>query len=61
MDCNGTPSRSDFYVTATPIGVGFTGHRALAATAAGAIYYDVSGVPPAEAVMVPGGGGLVIQ
>jgi prepilin-type N-terminal cleavage/methylation domain-containing protein len=61
IDCNGTASRSDFYVTATPIRVGVTGHRALAATAAGAIYYDVSGVPPTEAVMVPGGGGLVIQ
>jgi prepilin-type N-terminal cleavage/methylation domain-containing protein len=60
-DCNGLPSRSDFYVTATPLGVGVTGHRALAATAAGAIYYDVSGVPPIESVMVPGGGGLVIQ
>ena len=60
-DCNGTVTRSDFYVTATPLGVGVTGHRALAATASGSIYYDVSGVPPTEAVMVPGGGGLVIQ
>ena len=60
-DCNGTASRSDFYVTATPLGVGVTGHRALAATAAGSIYYDPSGVPPTEAVMAPGGGGLVIQ
>ena len=60
-DCNGTPSRSDFYMTATPLGVGVTGHRALAATAAGSIYYDVSGVPPTEAAMAPGGGGRVIQ
>jgi type IV pilus assembly protein PilA len=60
-DCNGTATRSDFYMTATPLGVGVTGHRALAATAAGSIYYDVSGVPPTEAAMAPGGGGLVIQ
>jgi type IV pilus assembly protein PilA len=60
-DCNGTATRSDFYLTATPLSVGVTGHRALAATAAGSIYYDVSGVPPTEAVMAPGGGGLVIQ
>ena len=60
-DCNGTATQSDFYTSATPLGVGVTGHRAFAATAAGAIYYDVSGVPPAEGVMVPGGGGLVIQ
>jgi prepilin-type N-terminal cleavage/methylation domain-containing protein len=60
-DCNGTATRSDFYISATPLGVGVTGHRAFAETAAGAIYYDVSGVPPTEAVMAPGGGGLVIQ
>jgi hypothetical protein len=41
--------------------VGVTGHRALATTAAGAIYYDVTGVAPTEAAMAPGGGGRVIQ
>ncbi len=61
VDCNGTATRSDFYMTATPLSVGVTGHRALAATARGSIYYDVGGVPPTEAVMAPGGGGLVIQ
>jgi prepilin-type N-terminal cleavage/methylation domain-containing protein len=60
-DCNSTATRSDFYMTATPLGVGVTGNRALAATAAGAVYYDASGVPPTEAAMAPGGGGLVIQ
>ena len=60
-DCNGTATQSDFYTSATPIGVGVTGHRAFALTASGAIYYDVAGVPPVEAVMVPGGGGTVIQ
>ena len=60
-DCNGTASQSDFYMTATPLGIGVTGHRALAATAAGAIYYDASGVPPTEAAMAPGGGGRIIQ
>ena len=34
-DCNGTATRSDFYMTATPLGVAVTGHRALASTAAG--------------------------
>ena len=42
-------------------GIGPHHHRALAATATGAIYYDVSGVPPTEAAMAPGGGGRVIQ
>lgn len=60
-DCNGTATRSDYYLTARPLGVGATGHRALAATAAGAIYYDVSGVPPTEAAMAPGGGGTVLR
>ena len=60
-DCNGTATRSDYYMTATPLGVGVTGHRALALTAAGSIYYDLSGVPPTEAAMAPGGGGRVLQ
>jgi prepilin-type N-terminal cleavage/methylation domain-containing protein len=60
-DCNGTATASDYYMTATPLAVGVTGHRALATTAAGAIYYDVSGVPPTEAAMAPGGGGRIIQ
>jgi type IV pilus assembly protein PilA len=60
-DCNGTATRSDFYMTATPLSVGVTGHRALASTGAGSIYYDPSGVPPTEAVMAPGAGGRIIQ
>jgi prepilin-type N-terminal cleavage/methylation domain-containing protein len=60
-DCNGTATDSDYYATATPLAVGVTGHRALATTAAGSIYYDVTGVPPTEAAMAPGGGGRVIQ
>jgi type IV pilus assembly protein PilA len=60
-DCNGTPSRSDFHMSATPISVGVTGHRAFAATGSGAIFYDASGVPPTEGAMAPGGGGRVIQ
>jgi type IV pilus assembly protein PilA len=60
-DCNGTGSRSDFYMTGVPIGVGVTGHRAFALMASGSIFFDVSGVPPTEAAMAPGGGGKVIQ
>ena len=60
-DCNGTGTQTNYYLTGVPIGVGVTGHRAFAATAQGAIYFDVTGVPPTEAAMAPGGGAKVIQ
>ena len=60
-DCNGTPTRSAYYSTAVPLSPGVSGHRALSTNAAGAIFFDVSGVAPTEAAMAPGGGGQVIQ
>ena len=60
-DCNGTATRASYYSTAVPLSRGVSGHRALSSSPAGAIFYDVSGTAPTEAVMTPGGGGLVIQ
>jgi type IV pilus assembly protein PilA len=60
-DCNGTPTRAGYYSTAVPLSVGHNGHRGLASSAAGAIFYDKSGVAPTEAAMAPGGGGTVVQ
>ena len=60
-DCNGTATRAAYYSSAVPLSPGVSGHRGLSSSAAGAIFYDTSGVPPTEAAMAPGGGGLVIQ
>ena len=47
-DCNGVKSRTGFYATATPLQVGGTGQRAFSSAAAGTIYFDATGVAPAE-------------
>jgi prepilin-type N-terminal cleavage/methylation domain-containing protein len=60
-DCNGQPSSLGYYLTATPLTVGLTGHRAFASTSPGVIYFDPNGVPPAEAEMRPGGNAAPIQ
>jgi type IV pilus assembly protein PilA len=59
-DCNGNPSRSDYYLTATPINAA-NGRRGFATSNTQVIYFDVSGVPPAEATIQPGGGATPIQ
>ncbi len=59
-DCNGTPSRSGYYLTATPLNAA-NGRRGFSTSNAQVIYFDVSGVPPAEAAMQPGGGATPIQ
>jgi type IV pilus assembly protein PilA len=60
-DCNGTPSRAGYYLTAVPVSIGLTGHRGFATSGRGVIFADASGVPPTEADMAPGGGGNPIQ
>ena len=59
-DCNGTPSRSGYYLTATPLNAA-NGRRGFSTSNLQVIYYDVSGVPPAEAAIQPGGGATPIQ
>jgi type IV pilus assembly protein PilA len=60
-DCNGTASRSGYYLTAAPSALGASGSRAFATTHRFVLYLDVSGVPPTEAAMAPGGGAQVLQ
>ncbi len=61
VDCNGTPTETAYYSTAVPVAAGLSGLRAFASSAAGAIFFDPSGVAPTEAQMAPGGGGTTIQ
>ena len=60
-DCNGTATRTAYYSTAVPISNGISGHRAFASSAGGAIYFDITGAPPTEAQMAPGGGGQTLR
>jgi prepilin-type N-terminal cleavage/methylation domain-containing protein len=60
-DCNGQASSLGYYLTATPLTVGLTGHRAFASTSPGVIYFDPNGVPPSETAMRPGGNAIPIQ
>jgi type IV pilus assembly protein PilA len=61
LDCNGVATETAYYATAVPVAAGTSGQRAFATSGAGAIFFDVTGVAPTEAQMVPGGGGLTIQ
>jgi hypothetical protein len=60
-DCNGTTSSLGYYLTAVPITVALTGHRAFGSTSPGVIYFDPNGIAPTEAQMRPGGGASPIQ
>jgi type IV pilus assembly protein PilA len=60
-DCNGTATRTGFYVTAIPVSLGVSGHRAFASTRNGTICFDGSGTAPTEAQMAPGGGATPVQ
>ncbi len=60
-DCNGQASSLGYYLTATPLTVGLTGHRAFASTSPGVIYFDPIGVPPSEVSMRPAGNATPIQ
>jgi len=60
-DCNGQATSRGYYLTAVPLTIGRTGHRAFASTSPGVIYFDPNGVAPAEAEMRPGGSAIPIQ
>jgi len=47
-DCNGTDTRTGYYATAVPQGIGTTGQRGFSTSAAGSIYADPTGAPPPE-------------
>jgi type IV pilus assembly protein PilA len=55
-DCNGDKSRTGYYATAVPVGVGTTGVRSFSSAAHGTIYFEADGnnVPPET-------GGTVLQ
>ena len=61
VDCNGQATSRGYYLTAIPLTIGRTGQRAFASTSPGVIYFDPTGVAPAEAEMRPGGGATPIQ
>ena len=48
VDCNGASTSTEYYVTATPQGVGSTGNRAYASNQGTVIWQDSTGVAPVE-------------
>ena len=52
-DCNGTPTGSTFYATATPLTAGTTGTRAFATNPAHTIWQLVGQNPPTEPFVNP--------
>jgi prepilin-type N-terminal cleavage/methylation domain-containing protein len=60
-DCNGAATSRGYYLTAVPLTIGRTGHRAFGSTSPGVIYFDPNGVVPPEAEMRPGGSATPIQ
>jgi type IV pilus assembly protein PilA len=53
-DCNGSPTNTDFYLTAVPINAGITGSRAFATRQTGTIWHNLTApgaAPPNEAAM----------
>ena len=53
-DCNGTASRSGYYLTGVPISAGRTGHRAFATSQRAVLFVDPNGAAPTEAQMALG-------
>jgi prepilin-type N-terminal cleavage/methylation domain-containing protein len=60
-DCNGTPTTTAYYSTASPVIVGTTGQRAFAMAGNGTIFFGSLGIPPTEGAIALGGGGSPIQ
>lgn len=48
VDCNGGATSTEYYITATPQGVGSTGNRAFASNQGSVIWQDSTGVAPVE-------------
>lgn len=53
-DCNGRPTVTTFYASATPIGVGSTGRRAFAANAQSTLWQNTAGTAPTEPFTIAG-------
>ena len=60
-DCHGGPTRMGYYLTAVPLSVGRSGHRAFATTNKYVLFFKPDGTAPTEADMDPSGGGTVLQ
>src|SRR4051812_37489390 len=45
-DCNSKASRTGYYATAVPVGIGTTGQRGFSSSAAGTIYFLATGAAP---------------
>jgi prepilin-type N-terminal cleavage/methylation domain-containing protein len=60
-DCNGDATSLGYYLTAVPVTIRVTGHRAFASTSPGVIYFDPNGIAPTEAQMRPNGGATPVQ
>ncbi|HXG87931.1 MAG TPA: prepilin-type N-terminal cleavage/methylation domain-containing protein [Vicinamibacterales bacterium] len=54
LDVCGTPTKTGFYVTAVPTGVGLSGNRAFAADVGSAVWQDTAGIAPPQP-FTPGG------
>jgi len=52
-DCNGTPTESAYYASATPLSLGFHGSRSFAINAAGTIWQVAAAVAPTEPFGLP--------
>lgn len=61
FDCHGSQTRMGYYLTAAPLSIGRSGHRAFATTNKYVLYFRPDGTPPTEREMDPSGGGTVLQ
>jgi type IV pilus assembly protein PilA len=59
-DCNATPTRTGYYMTAIPLLGGTSGYRMFATSTGGTIFFATTAVPT-EADMAPGGSGTALQ
>ena len=60
-DCHGAPTRMGYYLTAVPLSIGRSGHRAFATTNKYVLFFKPDGTAPTEGEMDPSGGGTVLQ
>jgi type II secretory pathway pseudopilin PulG len=60
-DCHGGPTRMGYYLTAVPLSIGRSGHRAFATTNKYVLFFRPDGTAPTEAEMDPSGGATVLQ
>ena len=61
FDCHGSQTRMGYYLTAAPLSIGRSGHRAFATTNKYVLFFRPDGIPPTEGEMDPSGGGVVLQ